>query len=233
MKNKKIALLLFKIKFLKYRIISSIIKKKLKKNSTFTEFKNITAKKDFSTYWFLNNYKIFGNFLPSDLEKKFKYLEIGSFEGMSALFVINFWKNSNVTCIDTWEMSDDKSQVLNYNFENVERKFDHNLKNYSHTKIKNSSTTALKDLKANNSFFDFVYIDGSHNGIDVYNDAKASFEILNNNGIIIFDDIINIYDSIEIQPHNAFEKFYEINKKKIKILYLKNIAVVQKINSEL
>lgn len=233
MKNKKIALLLFKIKFLKYRIISSIIKKKLKKNSTFSEFKNITAKKDFSTYWFLNNYKIFGNFLPSDLEKKFKYLEIGSFEGMSALFVINFWKNSNVTCIDTWEMSDDKSQVLNYNFENVERKFDHNLKNYSHTKIKNSSATALKDLKANNSFFDFVYIDGSHNGIDVYNDAKASFEILNNNGIIIFDDIINIYDSIEIQPHNAFEKFYEINKKKIKILYLKNIAVVQKINSEL
>ena len=178
MKNKKIALLLFKIKFLKYRIISSIIKKKLKKNFTFDEFKSVIEKKDFSTYWFLNNYKIFGNFLPSDLEKKFKYLEIGSFEGMSALFVINFWKNSNVTCIDTWEMSDDKSQVLNYNFENVERKFDHNLKNYSHTKIKNSSATALKDLKANNSFFDFVYIDGSHNGIDVYNDAKASFEIL-------------------------------------------------------
>ena len=54
--------------------------------------------------------------------------------------------------------------------------------------------------------FDFVYIDGSHNGIDVYNDAKASFEILNNNGVIFFDDIINIYDSIEMQPYNAFEK---------------------------
>ena len=233
MKNKKIALNLFKIKFLKYRIISSIIKKKLKKNFTFDEFKSVIEKKDFSASWFLNNYKIFGNFLPNDLEKKFKYLEIGSFEGMSALFVLNFWKNSNVTCVDTWETSDDESQVLNYNFENIEAKFDRNLKNYSHIKIKSSSVDALKGLKANNSFFDFVYIDGSHNGIDVYNDAKASFEILNNNGVIFFDDIINIYDSIEMQPYNAFEKFYEINKKKIKILYLKNIAVVQKINSEL
>ena len=150
---------------------------------------------------------------------------------MSALFVLKFWKNSNVTCIDTWEMSRDKSQVLNYNFKNIEEKFDFNLKNYSYIKIKNSSQNALKNLKENNLFFDFIYIDGSHNGIDIYNDAEASFKILNINGLIIFDDINNIYSSIEMQPHNAFEKFYSINKKKLKILYLKNIAVVKKISS--
>ncbi len=219
------------MKFLKYRIVSSIIKKKLKKNTTFDEFRNIISRKKFSTNWFLNNFKIFGNFFPSDFKIKFNYLEIGSFEGMSALFVLKFWKNSNVTCIDTWEMSRDKSQVLNYNFKNIEEKFDFNLKNYSYIKIKNSSQNALKKLKENNLFFDFIYIDGSHNGIDIYNDAEASFKILNINGLIIFDDINNIYSSIEMQPHNAFEKFYSINKKKLKILYLKNIAVVKKISS--
>ena len=231
MKSKKVALFLFKLKFLKYRFISSLIKKKIKKKLIFDEFKELITKKDFSTFWFLNNYKVFGNFLPKDFNKKFKYLEIGSFEGMSALFVLNFWKNSNVTCIDTWETSADKSQILNYNFKNVEEKFDLNLKNYSHLKIKSSSASALKNFKEKNLFFDLIYIDGSHNGKDIYDDAKASFEILNINGLIIFDDIINIYNEIEIQPHHAFEKFYHMNKKKLKILYLKNIAIVQKINS--
>tara|TARA_B100001121_G_scaffold176515_1_gene153963 strand:+ start:225 stop:389 length:165 start_codon:yes stop_codon:yes gene_type:complete len=49
-------------------------------------------------------------------------------------------------------------------------------------------------------------------------------------GIIIFDDITNIYQEIEMQPHDAFEKFYNLYKRKIKILYLKNIAVIEKTN---
>lgn len=229
MKNKKFKLYLFKLKFFKIRLISSIIKKNLKKNIFFDEFKNIVNKKNFSTYWFLNNFKIFGNFLPKDFKKNFNYLEIGSFEGMSALFVLNFWENSKVTCVDTWEMSDDKSQILNYDFKTIEEKFDLNLKKYSFQKIKSLSKNALNGLKAKNLFFDYIYIDGSHNGIDILNDANISFEILNTNGIIIFDDINNIYNSINMQPHEAFEKFYYTNRKRIKILYLKNIAVVQKI----
>ena len=49
-------------------------------------------------------------------------------------------------------------------------------------------------------------------------------------GIIIFDDITNIYQDIEMQPHDAFEKFYNLYKRKIKVLYLKNIAVIKKTN---
>ena len=202
MKNKKFELYLFKLKFFKIRLISSIIKKKLKKNTFFDEFKNIINKKNFSTYWFLNNFKIFGNFLPKNFKKNFNYLEIGSFEGMSALFVLNFWENSKVTCVDTWEVSKDKSQVLNYDFKTIEEKFDLNLKKYSFQKIKSLSINALNGLKAKNLFFDYIYIDGSHNGIDILNDAKISFEILNTNGIIIFDDINNIYNSINMQPQS-------------------------------
>ena len=34
-----------------------------------------------------------------------------------------------------------------------------------------------------------------------------------------------------MQPHEAFENFYSLYKKKIKILYLKNIAIIKKTNS--
>ena len=36
-------------------------------------------------------------------------LEIGSFEGRSSIFFINYFKNINLTCVDTWEKSDQES----------------------------------------------------------------------------------------------------------------------------
>ena len=229
MKNKKINIAIFKFKFLLSRIISSLKKKKIKKNSPFSNFEVLVKDKNFSTYWFLNNHKIIGSFLPLDQNETFKYLEIGSFEGLSSFFILSYWKNANVTCIDTWETSKDDSQILDFNFEDVEKKFDKNLQDFSLRKIKSTSETAFKQLKERESF-DYIYIDGSHNGVDIYNDALASFNILKVGGIIIFDDITNIYQEIEMQPHDAFEKFYSLYKKKIKILYLKNIAVIKKTN---
>ena len=229
MKNKRINIFIFKLKFILPRIISSFKKKKIKNNSAFLNFEILIKDKNFSTYWFLNNYKIIGSFLPKDHNETFKYLEIGSFEGLSSLFILSYWKNANVTCIDTWETSEDESQVLDFNFGNVEKKFDLNLQDFSFRKIKSTSELAFKQLTERDSF-DYIYIDGSHNGINIYNDALASFNMLNVGGIIIFDDITNIYKEIEMQPHDAFEKFYSLYKKKIKILYLKNIAVIKKTN---
>ena len=229
MKNKKINIAIFKLKFLLPRVISSFKKKKIKKNLTFSNFEVLVKDKNFSTYWFLNNHNIIGSFLPLDHNETFNYLEIGSFEGMSSFFILSYWKNANVTCIDTWETSKDDSQILDFNFEDVEKKFDKNLKDFSLRKIKSTSEMAFKQLKERESF-DYIYIDGSHNGIDIYNDALESFNILKVGGIIIFDDITNIYQDIEFQPHDAFEKFYSVYKRKFKILYLKNIAVIKKTN---
>lgn len=229
MKSKKLSILIFKIKFSLTRIVSSSLKRKIKKNSSFEQFKSLIKDKDFSTHWFLNNYKILGEFLPKDFNKKFNYLEIGSFEGLSALFVLFYWKNVKATFVDTWETSSDESQFLDFNFKNVEKKFDLNLSDFVFTKIKSTSTEAFTKFK-NKLKFDYIYIDGSHNGLDIYNDAVASFNVLNEGGLIIFDDITNIYNEIEMQPHDAFEKFYNLYKKKIKVLYLKNIAIVKKTN---
>ena len=229
MKSKRLSLLKFKLKFFLARLSSNFLERKIKKNTTFNQFKELINNKNFSTYWFLNNYKIIGNFLPKDYNKKFNYLEIGSFEGLSALFVLSYWKNVKATFVDIWESSSDESQFLDFNFKDIEKTFDSNLDGYNFTKIKSTSTEAFTKLKKKLRF-DCIYIDGSHNGFDIYNDAVASFDILNEGGLIIFDDITNIYNEIEMQPHDAFEKFYNFYKNKIKVLFLKNIAIVKKTN---
>ena len=226
----RVSLIIFKIKFFFYIINYTFLKNRInkKKNLEFLEFKNFVKNKKFSSNWFINNYKIFDYFSSNFLPQKFKYLEIGSFEGMSALYILNKFKNVEVTCIDQWEINEKDSQKLDFNFINVEKNFDENLKNFSVKKIKKSSSQALDDLKKEKSSFDCIYIDGSHDGADILKDARQSFDILKNDGIIIFDDVVGLYEFIEIQPHNAFEIFYREFKQNIKILYLKNIAIIKK-----
>jgi len=173
---------------------------------------------------------IFNYFLPKDLKRNFSYLEIGSFEGMSALYVLYHYENVKLTVIDLWDQSNVNSESLNKNFVEVEKRFDENLQSYKYKKIKKDSVIALRELLRMKLTFDVIYIDGSHNGEDILGDGIESYKLIKTNGIIIFDDIVNENKNINIQSYVGFQKFCEIYKKKIKILYLRNIAVVKKIS---
>ena len=74
-------------------------------------------------------------------------------------------------------------------------------------------------------------MDGSHNGEDVIVDAIESFKILKTNGIMIFDDAMVKFDTNKkYQTYEGVIFFLKMFKKQIKILYLKNIIVIKKIN---
>ena len=227
----KLKLALFKLKNFIIIIRSRLLKKKIKlkyKNIKKNFEKNIESK-NFTEKWFLNNIEIFCYYLPEDLTKSFSYLEIGSYEGLSTLNILLNYSNSKVTAIDLWSQSNINSESLDVNFNEVEKRFDENLKDYKFNKIKKDSVIALRGLLNKNVYFDLIYIDGSHNGEDILSDAIESYKLLNIGGIIIFDDVVNANQNISIQSYKGFEKFCEIYKKRLKILYLKNIAVVKKI----
>ena len=227
----KLKLALFKLKNFIIIIRSRLLKKKIKlkyKNRKKNFEKNIESK-NFTEKWFLNNIEIFCYYLPEDLTKSFSYLEIGSYEGLSTLNILLNYSNSKVTAIDLWSQSNINSESLDVNFNEVEKRFDENLKDYKFNKIKKDSVIALRELLNKNIYFDLIYIDGSHNGEDILSDAIESYKLLNIGGIIIFDDVVNANQNISIQSYKGFEKFCEIYKKNLKILYLKNIAVVKKI----
>ena len=87
--------------FFFYFIKSKILKKKIYSETTqLNLFKKLIHKYNFKSFWFLNNFQIFEYFLPKSLNKKFNYLEIGTYEGLSLLYVLNKYKNINVTGVD-------------------------------------------------------------------------------------------------------------------------------------
>ena len=215
-------LIFFKSKILKKKIK---IKNKIAKNN----FIDFIKSKNFSSVWFLNNFDIFHYFLPADLDKDFSYLEIGSFEGLSALNVLFHYKNAKVTTIDLWDQSNVNSEALEVNFNEVEKRFNKNLEDYTYNKIKKDSVIALREILRKKLSFDVIYIDGSHNGEDILSDAIECYKILSLEGIIIFDDIGHHNENVSIQSYVGFQKFCEIYKDKVKILYLGKIAVIKKL----
>jgi hypothetical protein len=221
----------FKFKNLLILLKSKLLKKKINKenNKIKNDFINYIKEKNFSEKWFLNNFNIFHYFLPSDLDKKFSYLEIGSFEGLSALNILYHYKNAKVTAIDLWGDCNTNSEPLKVDFKEIEKKFDKNLENYNFIKIKKDSVIALREILRTKISFDMIYIDGSHNGEDILSDAIESYKLLSSDGLIIFDDISNYNKDITVQAYEGFQKFCEIHKNKIKIQYLGNIAIVKKI----
>ncbi len=209
-----------KLRFFFIFFKSKILKKKIYKfgNHSRLDFENKIKQYTFSAFWFMNNLEIFHYFLPKNLNKSFTYLEIGSYEGMSLLYVLERYKNARITAIDLW--SDSKTKTL----------FDKNTSKYSDLiKIKSDSIIALRKLNKINKKFDYIYVDGLHDGLHVIVDAIEAFKLLNTNGVMILDDFMQDDKNISYQSYEGIFYFLELFKNEIKILYFQNILVLKKI----
>ena len=196
--------------------------KKIYNDKTFDYDDWFTTKISILTHY-LNNYK---------LDHEINALEIGSFEGRSSVFFVNYFKNINLTCIDTWEKSDDeedkKMQEL-IDVSLVERNFDNNIRLYS-DKIKKYKGTSKEFFKSiNPKNLDFIFIDGSHEYEDVIHDAISSFKSLKIDGFILFDDLNWFYyDDLKKNPSYAINKFLETFKNQIEIIFASDQLLIKK-----
>ncbi len=131
-----------------------------------------------------------------------RILEIGSYEGASTCYLIEKLATSKeieLHCIDTWEGGEEHKSA-DVNMSDVETRFHHNTKiamnkakkNVQLVPHKEFSDVALSKLitKGKEGYFDFIYIDGSHQAPDVLFDALLSFKLLKKNGVIAFDDYL-------------------------------------------
>jgi predicted O-methyltransferase YrrM len=218
-KSPFIVIYIFLISKIKNIFLKSRIKKEKRKH------KIILSKKIISNDYFSANAFYFNNLLKK-LPKDFKYLEIGSYEGNSALYVAINFPNSNVTCVDLWQ---DVEEYKGKNFNIIENNFDLNLKGLSNiNKIKSTSDDFFVK---NKTIYDFIYIDGNHKFDYVLRDCENAWKFLNDDGFLVCDDYIwNYYTNIKLNPCFAVNKFLEKNK--VKILLVTNSQIFfQKIKS--
>jgi hypothetical protein len=147
---------------------------------------------DFSEDWTSNNFPVWTELLRPLRGAPVNILEIGSWEGRSALFFLNYLPNSRIVCVDTFAGGDEHRDNADWSAQLplIEQRFDANLQRFKARveKIKASSHAALVDLGLTKRRFDLVYVDGGHRAGDVYGDAILSWPLLNRRGIMIFDD---------------------------------------------
>ena len=176
-----------------------------------------------------------------------KVLEIGSYEGMSAVWLIeNVFSEGgkgDLYCIDTWEGGVEHDPAA---MAAVERRFFHNIalaQSRSRSQVdihvlKGTSASHLARLLAdgNASSFDAVHVDGSHQCPDVLSDLVLSFALLRTGGVMLCDDYLwsmeeHGKEDLLNQPKLAIDSFVNCYRRKVTLkainfrqLYLRKTA---------
>jgi predicted O-methyltransferase YrrM len=146
----------------------------------------------------------------SDLE----FLEIGSYEGRSTLWLLEHFSTAHVHCLDTFEGAVDEraSNGCHLPLNWLLRRFTNNVSSYSdrvHVHV-GVSQEILRGLGVKPSF-DFIYIDGSHAAPDVLEDAVLAFRLLKPGGRMIFDDYgWHYYQDELLNPQVGVEAFLQV-----------------------
>ena len=131
-----------------------------------------------------------------------KFLEIGSFEGRSACWIINKFakvRDIEICCIDSWQGANDNAH-MEVDFNATKARFDKNtgiaLKS-NPFKIdfkvhQGDSTTELMKLflEGKENYFDFIYVDAGHKAEECLSDMVLSWKLLKKGGVMCIDDYI-------------------------------------------
>jgi predicted O-methyltransferase YrrM len=147
----------------------------------------------FTKNWFAWAPQVWEQLVPHLPERK-NFLEIGSFEGRSAVWTIeNLMEDGGeIYCIDTWEGGAEHTPE---DMTGAEERFQQNITlvrskfpNRAVMSLRGTSVEALGGLIAQKKQFDFIYIDGSHLAKDVLTDACMAWPLLKKGGFMVFDD---------------------------------------------
>ncbi len=119
-----------------------------------------------------------------------RILEIGCYEGQSALhFADVYCKHpvSKLVLVDPFDVTDSTSPVK----PETEKIFDANIAmSPERSKITVHKQYSNDFFKENRERFTFIYIDGSHEPLQIVRDAMAAYDVLEVGGFLWFDDYL-------------------------------------------
>jgi predicted O-methyltransferase YrrM len=198
---------------------------------------------NFSNNWFDATAKPIWDQIIPNLKPK-KILEVGSFEGASTCYLIEKLSNQpiEIHCIDTWEggIEHQSGGSCEYDMSKVKQTFDQNISIVKTNNVDLQLHCGFSDMEMSKllsngykDYFDFVYIDGSHQAPDVLCDAVLGFRLLNVGGVMAFDDYIwhgknkDLYQC----PKPAIDSFVNLYWPKLEITTSPCQLIIQKISN--
>jgi predicted O-methyltransferase YrrM len=188
--------------------------------------------KKFTADWSSAHFSDWARHLAKLRDRDAAVLEIGSWEGRSAIFFLEFLPRSRITCIDTFEGGAEHAPLGNDFLASIEGRFDANLAPYGDRvrKIKSLSFAALDRLAQDKTSFDLIYIDGSHARDDVLIDSVLAWRLLAPNGICIWDDYSWGVRELppEERPQQAIDAFLDLHFEELTTLQSEGQMVVAK-----
>lgn len=125
-------------------------------------------------------------------------LEVGSYEGRSAVAFLEMMPQCRITAIDTFPKED------------IEERFDRNLSGYGDRcrKIKARAIGALDSLRQEGASFDIIYLDAGKVPDDTFVQSALAWSMLRQGGVLIWDDLTWKRDNpAHERPATAIELF--------------------------
>jgi predicted O-methyltransferase YrrM len=187
----------------------------------------------FSEDWYLRRVNTWPSVFRELEGRQTQLLEIGSYEGLSACFMLWRLPEAVITCIDTFEGGID-DRASNADLSRLESTFDANVALIGAARVKKlvgDSRRCLLDLGAEHARFDLVYVDGSHLGLDVIVDAALAWSLVETGGILIFDDYgwAQLGDDPLLRPGVAIDAFLDLVAGKYETLFAEHQLAIRKL----
>jgi predicted O-methyltransferase YrrM len=167
-------------------------------------------------------------------KENIQFLEIGVYEGMSTVWLLQnviTANSSTVDVVDTFLGSIEHKGRQELKLDTLKERFLENIKLYKqHVNIHvGRSQDVLRNFQKK---FDFIYVDGSHQAIDVIEDAILAFRLLKINGLMAFDDYRwnKIGDPLQ-HPQIAIDAFIQLFSNKIEVVEKNYQLFIKKIGN--
>jgi predicted O-methyltransferase YrrM len=182
-----------------------------------------SAKYDLTFDWFTSAVPIWTELLaPMRGKPDLRYLEIGVFEGRSALWMLEnilTHPSARLTAVDLF--ADDLEQRFRANL-------DRSGQAAKATILKGRSQHVLRGLDIES--FDIIYIDGGHTADNVLADLVLSWDLVKPGGLVILDDYgwkdKELPD--ELRPQVAVDAFITANRNYLEVVHRGYQAILKK-----
>jgi predicted O-methyltransferase YrrM len=178
----------------------------------------------FTTDWTSPHFPLWMNILRPLRDRPADVLEIGSWEGRSALFFLNYLPQARMVCVDpfTGNAIHRNNPELSEHLSNLEGIFDANVAAFADRveKLKAASSVTLPSLALSGRRFDLAFVDGCHRAADVFSDAALVWPLMLPGAVVIFDDYeLAISDDEHERPKLGLDAFRSLFKGQYNLLH--------------